>query len=722
MKRVLAVALAFTIGLVPFGMVVPVTAEEAAEPDRVVDRELVVVRLTAGGEILRTTLLDSLTLFGDGPVAVTDIGAPRDLRNLHGFQKPVLSGNRLTWKTNVRGTREILTSASADRRLPASVTPRYFLNGKAVASDRLGGATGDVAIEYRLVNRTAKTQVLEFTDRLGTKITEPVETYVPLVAQVSMELPPGVWSRISAPGGHITTDERKVSHLTFSSVLAPLIGSVDQTVRIEGRVRNFRLSETRVVFLPLVPPGVEEQAVSTGEATQKLFDGVGEVDANLLKLYDGTLKLIDGLSRLYEGILEARAGVGSVTEDETIVGGLKQVLDGLKTLGDTKLGLPAAKAGVDSLIAGVEQVLAGLGSSTTPKTVLGGLRGLDDGLAALRGAAGPPATGLTAIKGGIDATSAGVAGIAGLMGTAPASPAVPSAATSISNDLQFLRSIGESAATACDAYAAALGAASCTSLGIGAGTMAAVAGSAQTKLDVGRTCLTTGGIPSVCAGSEPNGVTEALAALSAGTQLAIDSVGTPASGLLTLRGGLAAVTAGVNLIKAGLSSGDPNNPKILEGLQAVAAGLAKAVAGVGTVGTDETLTDGVNRLFEGSQDLAGGLDQIAGGVFDARTGAQTIAQGQYLVSEVGTRAIRAGVGDKVEEASRAAAVIGAMKERAATGAFLYGPPAGGSGSTTYVFKVAGVSARDFTTPLKFAVAGLMLLGLLGVGFRAMRKP
>lgn len=723
MKKLLVALLSLAIGVLPLG-IVPVAAQDTTEPDRAVDRELILVRVANTGEIVRTTLLNSLTIFGEGRVQITDLGETVGVRNLYGFETPILTGRNLTWTTNVRGSEEIVTSAPVTKELPISIRPRYFLDGNEVTPGELAGKSGNVSIEYTVANTTRKFQDLTFTEASGHEVTRPAETYVPFVGSVEMLLPAESWKRITAEGGQVTTDERKVSHVTFTTILAPIIGSVTQRIRVDGVVENFKMGETRMSFAPLVPGSALGRAQGTSDATARLFGGVNQIDENLLKIYQGTLQLVDGLTQLYEGILKARAGVGAVGTDNTIVDGLDKVLNGLKLLGDANAGLPAAKAGIDALIAGVEQIIAGLGSANTPGTILGGLAGIEAGLAGLRGVPGPPPTGLHLVKGGIDATNAGVGAIATAVGTDPdpAAPVAPTPLTTISNDVQFLKDRAIDAATVCDAYAALLGVPSCTALGIGPATMTAVGGAAQTKLDVARTCMTTGGVPGVCAGPEPNGISEALTALSAGTQTAIDGIGLPTDApTASLRGGVAAVTAGVNLVKAGLSSGNPNDPKVLEGLQAVGAGLAKAIAGVGTVGTSNTLTDGVDKLFTGSKTLGDGLDQIADGTFKARGGAETIGQSQYLLSTFGLGVMRGSVGDSREEASKAVAILKAMQERAATDGFLYGPPEGADGSTTYVFAVAGVSKADLSLPIKFAVAGIIVFGLIVVGGAALRR-
>ncbi|HJR18163.1 MAG TPA: hypothetical protein VJ922_00440 [Actinomycetota bacterium] len=720
MRRITSTALILGLlfAFVAFGAPGAV-AQTVGTADKAVDRELVSIRTNADGGISRIDLVDALSVYGDGRVRIVDRNSSVGLRNLIGFEGPAaVSGSTVTWDLDVKGSKEMLTVAQRIKpTLPVSVQPTYFMGDRLVKAAEMRGYTGEIAIEYRLANTTRRTENLEITNAAGLPTTAPIDTYVPFVAQASFELTPDVWERIDAPGASVVTDDQQIRHVTYTAILAPVVGTAAQTIRLAGRVRNFEMGETRVVFQPLLPGNADTVAEKTVDGSSLLYAGVGTIDANLGKLQEGTLQLVDGLSQLYAGIVEARSGIGDVGTSDTIVDGLNQVLDGLESLGDSKAGVPAIKAGVDELASGIEEILVGLGSTGQPGTILGGLSAIDAGLGTLAGASG-----LGAIKTGIDGAAAGVGQLAATLGTAPGAPGAPSASTTLSNDIQFLKNIAGSAASLCDAYAAALGQPSCTASSIGAATMTAVGDGAQQKVDGIRTCMTTGGVPGACAGTEPNGISEGLSALSAGTQSAISSIGTPASPPTTMRGGMALVLGGLQEIKAGLKSGNPNSPGVIEGLDAVADGLTQVISGIGTVGTADTLTDGASRLLSGSQDLADGVDQIAAGTSDAQSGAAQIGDGQGQLSERGTKQIQAGIGGGLQDASSALALLESMKKRAADESFVYGPPEGAEGSTTYVFRIGEISRRNFETIIKLGIGAVMLALLMTAGVAAVRRP
>ncbi|MEX2555464.1 MAG: hypothetical protein WEB06_07525 [Actinomycetota bacterium] len=658
-------------------------AETVVTADMAVDRELVSARTNADGAITRVDLVDALSVYGDGRIRIVDRNASAGLRNLIGFEGPAsASGSNVTWDVDVKGSKEMLTVAQHIKpKLPVSVTPTYFIGNRAVKAADVRGYSGEIAIEYRLANTTRKTENLEVTNAAGETVTAPIDTYVPFVGQASFELTPDVWERIDAPGASVVTDDQQIRHVTYTAILAPIVGTSTQTIRLAGRVKDFEMGEVRIVFQPLLPGGADTLAAKTIEGGTVLFQGVGAVDENLGKLEQGTLQLVDGLSQLYAGIVEARTGLGDVGTTDTIVDGLSQVLGGLEDLGDSQAGVPAIKAGVEELAAGIEEMLVGLGSAGTAGTILNGLAQVSGGLGQL----GAP-TGLAAAKGGVDQVNAGLT---------QAKTALVGLQAALGGSIAEIQ--GASATLGCPG-----------SLNPACPLLDSALNSSH-----GLSTVTLPGLASLEAGTDA--AKAGLDQVSGGLSAAIGAVG-------QLSAGVTAVTAGVQQVKAGLKSGDPNSPGVIEGLDAVAGGLAQVISGIGSVGTEDTLTDGASQLLSGSQNLADGVDQIAGGTSDAQAAASKIGDGQGQLSENGTKVIQAGIGGSLQEASAALASLNAMKRRAAEESFVFGPPEGADGSASYVFRIGEITKRNLETMIKLGIGAVMLMLLMTAGVPAMRRP
>lgn len=112
----------------------------------------------------------------------------------------------------------------------------------------------------------------------------------------------------------------------------------------------------------------------------------------------------------------------------------------------------------------------------------------------------------------------------------------------------------------------------------------------------------------------PDTLLYAVAAVEAGLNQMKAGIGDAATNPSLLYA-MAAMQMGLYQMKAGMSTGDPNNPGLLEGLQLLSAGLADAVAGLGSAETPDTLLYGTNAIKEGLTQVGGGTQQMVDGLY-----------------------------------------------------------------------------------------------------------
>ncbi len=93
-----------------------------------------------------------------------------------------------------------------------------------------------------------------------------------------------------------------------------------------------------------------------------------------------------------------------------------------------------------------------------------------------------------------------------------------------------------------------------------------------------------------------------------------EGIGDPATNPSLLYA-MAAMQMGLTQMKAGLSTGDPDNPGLLEGLQLLSAGLADAIVGLGSSDAPDTLLYGTNAIKEGLTQVGGGTQQMVEGLY-----------------------------------------------------------------------------------------------------------
>ncbi|MCJ7653469.1 MAG: hypothetical protein MUO75_07195, partial [Actinobacteria bacterium] len=110
----------------------------------------------------------------------------------------------------------------------------------------------------------------------------------------------------------------------------------------------------------------------------------------------------------------------------------------------------------------------------------------------------------------------------------------------------------------------------------------------------------------------------------------------------TLLYGANAIYGGLNQVKGGATTGSMANPGLLEGLELLGEGLNKAVAGLGSTGT-------ANTLIWGTDQINNGLEQLKAGITRAVT--------------EGTDVMYAGIGDSLKTLDLTVGELAAIAER-----------------------------------------------------------
>lgn len=295
--------------------------------------------------------------------------------------------------------------------------------------------------------------------------------------------------------------------------------------------------------------------------------------------------LIPQVQQSLVDVQTALVGIGTVTTPDTLLYAIDQMrigLEGMKTgigsAGTAGTLLYAANA----ITGGLNQFATGIGSSTAEGTLL---------------------YGINAVTGGLQQTKAGI-GSAGTPGTMLfGTNAIAGGLTSISTNIGAVSTPG----TLLFGMSAISGGLNTVNAGIGSattpdtllyGTHALTGGLAQLLMGIGSATTPD----TLLYGA--NAVTGGLNTASA----AIGSVTTPD----TLLYGMNALYGGLSQVAGSVSTGSAANPGLLEGLVQLKAGTAKAVAGIGTPGTDGT-------LLYGATQIEGGLGQLQEGLTKAVT-------------------------------------------------------------------------------------------------------
>ncbi|MFA5788011.1 MAG: hypothetical protein WDA71_13695 [Actinomycetota bacterium] len=575
----------------------------ATAATKVADHELVRSVMNPDGTIQRVELYDSLRIFGDGKVTVTDTVSPTHFRNLYGFAMPTLEGNQATWTLDVKGSKDITTYSTTDKTLPAVISIAYTKGGVEVPAKEFVGASGPVKLAITVSNQTIKTESLTFLDASGKTVVKDEPVATPLVAQVGAILDPAEWKNINAGDAAVVVDDEGVWHISWNLLLIPPTYQPTQTATITADGKNVTVPEIKVVVMPFSVASTLAEVTQQAETLRQLLAGAAAVDENLRKLKAGTDELVGGISQVGAGAGKAGAGVGSTTQPTTILGGLASVEAGMKTLAGTA-GLGAAKTGIDQIVAGLA-------------------------------AAGPSLTQL----------STGLAQLQGLVGTG-SSTTVPSSTTSAQNDANVVKALVDGVFAALGMVPGAEGA-----FGSSLGQASAVLGtSVNPKLATLYSQLGTvkAGVDTLVA--QLGTVTAGLRKVSAGLGTAIASLGTT-SNATTLIGGTHKIRDGVTTLASGLSQLSAGIAQIKSGAQTVADSLA-ALAEKGSgkileaVGSTTVLATEGTALAAAMERRAQATTSFAGAPEGAESGvafAYTLAAQDRHVPETAGRAAAVGL-------------------------------------------------------------------------------
>jgi putative membrane protein len=726
-RRILSSAAALSVlamvGLAGSPSAVLAQTEEA---DQVLSYETVFGSLEADGTLRNVRLVNDLRIIGEGDIVVTDPTSTDDFRTLSGFAEPELSDGQATYTVEgLDGEAQFVTASTPDEAPPVSMAVTYYLNGERIAADELVGQNGRVQIVFDVSNDSGESQELTYQDGDGNEHTFIEEVPIPMVAQLTLELPADHFTNIEAPDAEKVVDPRGNITALWNLVMIPPIGETVQSPEIVMDAEDFEMGAVRLISVPVAPETreflafAEEEFASGEDRASGLYSGATELSDSIDQLHEGTLELVDGTQRLLEGSQELTAGLGEAFSGSgelaaglglatsgsgeltaglgeaqsgsgRITGGLGQLRGGLQRIGggldQLAAGLPEGAAGAQDIAeaaAGIQQIAAGLA---------GGLQDAIDGATDLSVGASNIAAGAGLIITGAGGINTAAGQIAALCDPAAHAPC---------GNIDALAGGIQTGATQIQGGA--------TAIQTGANQIAAGATAIAAGLNGAQACLVGGGTP--CSG---NPSVSAIAGLIRG-------------GALELAAGIGDAISGVGRLSAGVGDAIDGSTRLFQGSSELTAGLAEGAAGSAqlTAGLVEATT-GAGLLNAGLGEASAGSGRLTDGIGEVQDGTKQIEQGVYSINELGVKEIARGANDTAAELARSLALMEAQDERAATEAFTYGPPSsdqaetvvGGSG---YVLTMDQLDGRHEDSTARGIAVGVGFLALIGMGILGARS-
>lgn len=384
-KRMLKAASVFGLLLAVFLSSTIFSAPLANKPDKVVDDESVYVLLDAEGAVKKTIVVDWLCLEGKGLLEVVDKGGVSQVEALKEEVKPLVEGNKITWRIEADGVRDFYYRADTKKKLPLEVKVDYFLNGSQVKALELAGKSGHLRIDITVKNKLkkeVKVPYLGADERSYKEKTE--EIYIPFLAVVNLDLKANKFRNIEAGDANLSVSGETMK---YSWMLFPQ-GEAEASIEMDAD--KIELPPLIISAFPNMPG---EKGLDIEDEFEEMRKGLAELSqlpAAHVEVLNGLIDVLDFSQ--YEEMAEA------FNQFDLFSKGISEVRQGTDDLADLSEGQIEALSGIIDGLDGLIELLDG------QIALLEGLEVSNGGLTALaqdRAASYPGDTTLTALAEGL---------------------------------------------------------------------------------------------------------------------------------------------------------------------------------------------------------------------------------------------------------------------------------------------------------------------------------
>lgn len=645
------VAAVFVLTLLAF---FPAAGAEPENNEITVDStEVVVLDTDHEGTIQHARLVTHFGVNGEGVATIVkdkNLEGDTKWQGVHGFDTPAVDGDELVWQVKVDGSGldNVYSSTQLNKEqikeirttIPLDLEYRYYLDGERVHDPaKINGRSGHFRLELHMENTSRETVPITYKDANGETQTKEVEVYMPLVIlPYDWYFDCDTFFNVKADPTGVVVPLPDHFQIGWSIPLFPPASGAENTIWVEADVKDFRMPSL-VVSANFIFPNTNQR------------DTLGETIASLKQLYGGVLRMHEGLSG---GGVES---IGDAPAEGTLLYGTNAILDGLNQMA---AALPEASTALKGrMIPGIDQALAGIGSPDSANTLMWGIDQASRGMSQLLAGIGGPGIENTALF-AMDAMASGLGEMKAGIGAADTENSLLYAVGQVSGGLEQIKS-GIGSANTQDTLLYAMAA-----MGTGLGEMKAGIGDIRTN-------------PSLLYAMEQMrlGLFDASAGIGSAREantllFALDQM---RQGMERIKAGIGTESAdgtlvnGIARIEQGISSGDPDNPGLKEGLQQLSAGVAEAYAATSTSGQIwqalelirvlafwtgpivDQLQQGIilstdpdnPSLHYGLGQMQSGADRMIAGIGDVSTDG-TLLNGTSRIKD-GLKEIGAGIGD-----------------------------------------------------------------------------
>ncbi len=301
----------------------------------------------------------------------TDYGTYKSIKNLSGYEKPIVAGNEIKWPMALLKGKGLYYEGSIDKELPVKIQIQYFLGDKEIKADELEGKSGHLKIELKVS--------FDLKDK---------DLAAQLMAQIQLAVSQDIFKNIVTEGSRVVVGKKS----TISFVALP---PKEQSFFIEMDGNDIELEPINITLLS----SADSMPKDLTKGLNKLADGLGEMSQGSKGIEGGMSELINGTRQLRIGMDKLSFGIGSLTKaSQEAEAGSKEIYNGMNEF--HKGILQAAKDSGD-LASGVSTLSGGLNElAKNSREMNSGIIALNDGINVLSSGIDSIAAGMDNLQGG----------------------------------------------------------------------------------------------------------------------------------------------------------------------------------------------------------------------------------------------------------------------------------------------------------------------------------
>jgi putative membrane protein len=280
-----------------------IPASPAFAQDNTSKEEVVYGILNLDGSINNLYVVN---IFNGGEIV--DYGNYSDIRNMTTSEKLNKEGDKIT--INTKAERFYYQGTLEKKELPWNIAIRYFLDGKEIPGEDLGGKSGSLKIEMS-VEHNEKVSITFFDN---------------YALQITFSLDSKLCKNIEAVGATIAEAGSK-KHLTYTVLPGNEIDIV-----VTSNIHDFEMEPVTINGIRLSldinvdSSEFKEQITELIDAIGKLDNGASELLTGVNQLSTGMEKYIDGMKPFKDGLGQLSVGADKLNEGATLLkNGLSQL-------------------------------------------------------------------------------------------------------------------------------------------------------------------------------------------------------------------------------------------------------------------------------------------------------------------------------------------------------------------------------------------------------------